>query len=542
MFNPRSLLAGLSLLVFLLLPTSTQAQFSQFNSADFCTIFEQVPNTAGVESALIESWNSGASDWDANERWIVSYENDTPTELRFQERTQTGAWADTARALASYDMSDRLTDCTFQFVDSGAYVDAIRTLLSYNSAGLLEVEIAQRWDTTAASPNGTWINTQRSTYAYDGSGNVTERIDDFWDTNAQTWLRSSRTENTYDASNRRTVQVVQNADGSGGWINSERTENSYGPDGLTQTVEQVWDLFFQTWQDDRRTVFSSPSADTERETDQVWTGANWENEERRTTQLNADTLPEEETVETWTGSEWINADRTQNSYATIDGTQKLEQSLEQTWVLGSGTWLNDSRITLSYSGIIPVEMASFGAWSTDARALLRWQTASETNNAGFDVHHRADADVVWRTLGFVESNVSGGTTSDPQSYRFRTDPLPPGVHHFRLRQVDLDGTASLTDPVLVSIRMTEAFRLPLPAPHPISGPTTISFAIDEDTEADLALYNLLGQRVITIHRGPVPAHVEQSLSLDTSGLATGRYILRLQVGNRIKTRPITVVR
>jgi len=542
MLNLRPLLTGLSLLVFLLLPPPTQAQFGQFNSADFCRIFEQFPNTAGVESALLESWDSNTSVWDANERWILSYENGNPTELRFQERTQTGAWADTARALGSYDMADRLTDCTFQFVETGMFVDAIRTVLSYNSAGLLEVEIAQRWDTTAANPNGTWINTQRSTYAYDGSGNNTERIDDFWDPNAQAWVPSSRTENTYDASNRRTLQVVQNADGSGGWINNERTENTYGPNGLTQTVEQVWDLFSQTWQDDYRTLFSYPTADTEIETDQVWTGANWENEERRTTQLNANDLPEDETVETWTGSEWRNADRTQNSYATIDGTQKLEQTLEQTWVSGSGTWLNDSRFTLSYSGIIPVEMASFGAWSTEGRALLRWQTASETNNAGFDVHHRADDGLVWRTLGFVESNVSGGTTSDPQSYRFRTDPLPAGVHHFRLRQVDLDGTASLTDPVLVSIRMTEAFRLPLPTPHPISGPTTISFAVDQDTEADLALYNLLGQRVITLHRGPVPAHVEQTLSFDTSGLATGRYILRLQAGNRMKTRPITVVR
>ena len=538
MLDLRSLLPSLALLVFLLLPTPTQAQFL---SVDFCTIFEQFPNTAGAESALLESWDGNASEWDANERWILSYTNGNPTEFRFQERTQTGAWADTARVLGTYDGADRLTKCTFQSVDAGLFVEVIQTILSYNTDGLLAEEIVQRWDTTATSPNGTWINTQRSTYAYDGSGNVTQRVDDFWDTDAQSWVPSSRTVNTYDTSNRQTEQVVQTADGSGGWINSERTENSYGPNGLTQTLEQVWDLFFQTWRNDFRTLFTVPNATTEVETDQMWTGIDWDDDERRTTQLNASGLPEVEIVEQWTGSAWVNSDRTQNSYATIDGALKLEQNLEQTWALGSGVWENESRLTLSYSGIIPVELASFGGWSTDARALLRWRTASETNNAGFDIHHRVDSDPVWRTLGFVESNVASGTTSEPQSYRFRTTPLSAGVHHFRLRQVDLDGTASLTDPISVSIRLTEAFRLPLPSPHPVSGPATVTFAVDQNTEADLALYNLLGQRVVTLHRGPVPAHVEQTLILDTSGLATGRYILRLQAGSRMKTRPITVV-
>ena len=539
MISPRLFFASLPLLAFLLLPAPIQAQFDLVN---FCTVFEQFPNTSGVESALFESWDSNVGEWDADDRWILSYQNGTPVEFRFQERTQTGAWADSARALATYDAGDRLTECRFQSVDGGMIANEIRTLLSYNSAGLVETETVQNWDTTAAAPTGTWIATQRSTYDYDGSGNVTQRVDEFWDRDAQNWVPSSQTLNTYDASDRLAEQVIQTADGSGGWINSERTENTYGPNGLTQTIEQEWDLFFQTWRDDFRTLFTSPSADTEIETDQFWTGIDWENDERHTTQLNANDFPEIETVEQWTGSAWINNDRTQNSYTTIEGTQKLEQSLDQIWILGSGTWENDSRVTLSYSGIIPVELASFRAWSTDARALLRWQTASETNNAGFEVHHRADSESAWNTLGFVESNVAGGTTSDPQSYRFRTSPLSPGVHHFRLRQVDLDGTASLTDPVSVSIRMTEAFRLPLPSPHPVSGTATISFAIDRATDADVALYNLLGQRVLTLHRGPVPAHVEQTLSLSTSGLATGRYILRLQAGSRVKTRPITVIR
>jgi hypothetical protein len=38
-----------------------------------------------------------------------------------------------------------------------------------------------------------------------------------------------------------------------------------------------------------------------------------------------------------------------------------------------------------------------------------------------------------------------GTTSQPQDYRFRTEPLAPGRHTFRLVQIDLDGTAHTFD-------------------------------------------------------------------------------------------------
>jgi hypothetical protein len=540
MLGARSLLVALFVLGAAALPQPAQAQFDLDN---FCTIFESFPNTSGVESALFESWNDGAADWDADSRWILTYQNGNPTEFRFQERTAAGAWADSARALGAYDPADRLTECTFQSVDAGQATNLVRTVLTYNADGRLATETVQNWDTTATAPAGDWFNSQRSTYTYDGSGNVSQRVDDFWDRGTQTWVNSARIQNTYDASNRLTVEVVQQSDGSGGWLNNERTQNTYGPDGLTETLEEEWDLAFQVWRNDYRTVFSYPGADTEVEVDQDWTGANWENDERRTLQLNANDLPETEIVEQWTGSSWVNSDRTQNSYALIGGIQKLEQSLEQTWALsGPGAWVNASRTTLSYSGIIPVELAHFGAWSTGEQALLRWRTESETNNAGFEVHHRPAPDGSWRTLGFVESNVAGGTTSDPQSYRFRTGSLALGTHDFRLRQVDLDGTATLTDPVSITVRLDQPLRLVGPSPHPVSGRATLSFALDREADVEVTLYNLLGQRVRVLHKGTAAPNRDHTLALDTRGLSSGQYVLRLRAGDHVQTHPVTVVR
>jgi len=85
---------------------------------------------------------------------------------------------------------------------------------------------------------------------------------------------------------------------------------------------------------------------------------------------------------------------------------------------------------------LPVEMAGFEAEMDGEAVQLRWNTASETNNAGFHVQHQrlpeGDSTVSaegWETLGFVEG---AGTTSQKKSYRFETNTLEYGSHAFRL--------------------------------------------------------------------------------------------------------------
>lgn len=82
------------------------------------------------------------------------------------------------------------------------------------------------------------------------------------------------------------------------------------------------------------------------------------------------------------------------------------------------------------SAAIPVELATFEATADGPAVVLRWSTASETNNAGFDVQQRDARGSTWRTLSFVEGQ---GTTNEPQAYRYRATELEPGRHTFRLK-------------------------------------------------------------------------------------------------------------
>ena len=192
---------------------------------------------------------------------------------------------------------------------------------------------------------------------------------------------------------------------------------------------------------------------------------------------------------------------------------------------------------------LPVELASFDASQSGESAVeLRWTTASETNNAGFRVQHRASGEESWTRLGYVASKASGGTTTEAKTYRFDAEDLAVGTHEFRLKQMDLDGTAHLHDPVDVELQMQQALRLKAPAPNPVQGQAQLSFAVRDQTETTITMYNPLGQKVAVVYRGTPPAGEQQTAQVTTDDLASGVYFLRLQAGGATKTQKMTVVR
>ena len=210
------------------------------------------------------------------------------------------------------------------------------------------------------------------------------------------------------------------------------------------------------------------------------------------------------------------------------------------------TATDDDGNTSEFTGMsspLPVELASMEATRAgESTVELTWQTASETGNAGFRVQHRTRSDSSWTRVGFVESKAESGTSTEALRYQHTAEDLSVGTHQFRLKQMDLDGSAHLHDPVSIELRMQEAVRLGGPAPNPVRGPATVSFAVKEKTEARLTLYNTLGQRVRTVYRGTPAAGEAQTARLDASGLASGVYFLRLRAGGTTKTTRVTVVR
>jgi hypothetical protein len=187
---------------------------------------------------------------------------------------------------------------------------------------------------------------------------------------------------------------------------------------------------------------------------------------------------------------------------------------------------------------LPVELAGFSAKADGRSAVLSWQTASETNNAGFEVQHARGSNGGFEKVRFVDG---AGTTTEAQSYRIRVNDLEAGTHRFRLRQVDVDGTATLTDPRTVTISMEQRLSVEPVAPNPVSGRAQFSFTTKEAEQVTVALYNTLGQRVQTLYQGTTTAGQAQQVSFNASSLADGAYFVRVQGETTNRVQRVTVM-
>lgn len=90
-------------------------------------------------------------------------------------------------------------------------------------------------------------------------------------------------------------------------------------------------------------------------------------------------------------------------------------------------------------------------------------------------------------------------------------------------------------------QLPERITLSQNYPNPFNPSTTISFTLNEGTNARLDIFTIQGQRVATIADGFHPAGTH-SISFDASRLASGMYIYRLRSGAETLSRTMMLVK
>ena len=171
---------------------------------------------------------------------------------------------------------------------------------------------------------------------------------------------------------------------------------------------------------------------------------------------------------------------------------------------------------------LPVELTALNATVSGSTARLSWQTLSESGNAGFFVQHQAPGGA------FVDAGfVSGGGTSDRRlSYSYDVAVGRPGVHRFRLRQVDVDGTFAYSAMTEVVVGASGGIGIEVyPNPFVDRAAVVVSSARAQDVSVDV--FDVLGRRVQTLFRGTMESGQSRTLSLSADGLVPGVYFVRM---------------
>ncbi|HLP16956.1 MAG TPA: T9SS type A sorting domain-containing protein, partial [Bacteroidota bacterium] len=180
---------------------------------------------------------------------------------------------------------------------------------------------------------------------------------------------------------------------------------------------------------------------------------------------------------------------------------------------------------------LPVELVSFTVSAEKQSAVLNWKTATERNNAGFDIERAAvrvsESEKKWSKVGHVDGN---GTCNAPKAYAFKNKNIQSGKYAYRLKQIDRDGAFTYSQEVEAEIAVPTEFALSQNYPNPFNPATTVNYSVARKGAASIKIYDITGREVKTVF-DEVKEAGYYSVSIDCSSMATGVYLYRMTAVN-----------
>jgi type IX secretion system substrate protein len=95
-------------------------------------------------------------------------------------------------------------------------------------------------------------------------------------------------------------------------------------------------------------------------------------------------------------------------------------------------------------GALPVSFRAFTALRNNSVVALKWTTATESSNLGFEIQ-RMIGNGNWQNLSFITTQAPSGNSSSDLTYTY-TDLNPTkGISQYRIRQIDIDNRSKLSE-------------------------------------------------------------------------------------------------
>ncbi|MBN1300869.1 MAG: T9SS type A sorting domain-containing protein [Melioribacteraceae bacterium] len=207
------------------------------------------------------------------------------------------------------------------------------------------------------------------------------------------------------------------------------------------------------------------------------------------------------------------------------------------WSVVSYDLATPGRLNGSNNDALPVELIFFDAVQSDKCIQLRWGTATEINNYGFDIE-RASASFnsniygEWECIGFVPGS---GNSSSHKYYEYYDNNPVEGNLSYRLKQIDTDGSYEYYNNVLkinfnlvasVNSEINEEEDFLGCYPNPVNSSMVICFQIRAASSINLDIYDLQGRAVLNILKNTFLECGRYNINVDCSILSSGVYLMR----------------
>ncbi|MEZ4988433.1 MAG: T9SS type A sorting domain-containing protein [Saprospiraceae bacterium] len=216
------------------------------------------------------------------------------------------------------------------------------------------------------------------------------------------------------------------------------------------------------------------------------------------------------------------------------GWLRLQKGSGNNWIAVDWAYESAANTTITPASSLPVELISFSATPKATSVQLGWTTASEADNAGFEVQRSLDGKN-FEVLDFI---AGAGNTTSVKDYYYDDKALREGqTYYYRLKQIDYDGQFELSSVVTAVIEankpQTSEFY-----PNPTSGHTKIDYTATQNETLAVSIYDVNGRELFATERAVVRGI--NTLDFDLSALPAGSYFVKLAAGENALYQKLTI--
>ena len=192
--------------------------------------------------------------------------------------------------------------------------------------------------------------------------------------------------------------------------------------------------------------------------------------------------------------------------------------------------------------VTAVDLMSFEAFEAKGKVLLKWETASEKNNLGFNILKSNE-----EYGEFIQINEELITGNAEKLYQFTDNDIQLGnTYYYILQSVGIAGDIAEYQAVSVTLKVPDKYTLYQNYPNPFNPTTNVKFDLPRNEKVTLKIYNILGQEIRTLVNEDMEAgsHVILWNGRNNFGIkvASGVYIYQIRAGKYIKAKKMSFIK
>ena len=176
--------------------------------------------------------------------------------------------------------------------------------------------------------------------------------------------------------------------------------------------------------------------------------------------------------------------------------------------------------------------------SDDVSRYLTWRLSTASANAVIEIEK---LDPVGNYLLFDSVPIDGESVSSLE-FSYGLERLEAGIHTFRLRLVENNGSTVLSPEIVVTAHLADGgYLVEAPYPNPFSHTATFRFSIHDQQSIGIFLFDSTGRQIRSIYQGEPEPDTVYSVDISSQNLAAGLYFLHIK-GERFGSTHSLVLR